>query len=410
MKRRHRPASALRVREREVLRGAVFFLRVMPGLRMMGCGRLYRRGPRAPSRPPSRERRGMLSTVAKSTLANQRDAGRHGATQRVLAALRLRQLEVISTLADTGNMRAAGERLHMSTAAVSKCLREVEALFDTRIFHRLARGVVASATGELIVQRARVLLGEVAQLSDELAARTSPHDALLRIGAPPFLTWTRVSELLRALGAAGNLPKVRLTEGRLADICHKLDAGDIDVLITMNTPSELGGLRPEGFVIEQIGYESWVVVCAPGKLRTRGAKGLSWQRLREFGWILPPRPTHARAVVEQALLEQGLAPIAPQIESINAITNLQLAEAGLGLTLAARCTVEDRLARGTLSALPLATPLRPVPIAMVYRHDRAHRGLTALREAAQRLYNAPASAPSTPSSRTSQASARKSRV
>ena len=78
----------------------------------------------------------------------------HDATHRLLAALRMRQLELISTLADTGNMRAAGQRLHLSTAAVSKGLREVEALFGTSIFHRLPRGMATTAAGDLIVQRA----------------------------------------------------------------------------------------------------------------------------------------------------------------------------------------------------------------------------------------------------------------
>jgi len=336
----------------------------------------------------------------------------HDATHRLLAALRMRQLELISTLADTGNMRAAGQRLHLSTAAVSKGLREVEALFGTSIFHRLPRGVATTAAGDLIVQRARVLLGEVAQLADELAAQGGPADQGVRVGAPPFIAWTLVPRLLRDMAAHGGLPPVWIVEGRLADMCRRLEAGDIDVLVTMNTPSELGGLKPDGFVIEQLGTEQWTVVCAPAHRLAAGRRQRrTWRALRDEAWILPPRPTNARMMVEQVMLQHGLAPIVPRIESTNAITNLQLAEQSLGLTLAARCVADDRLQRGSLVEIGVEDLPPPVPIAMVYRFGGAHRGgIAALREAAQRLRSAATPPDARPSSSTRKFSPRKSRA
>jgi DNA-binding transcriptional LysR family regulator len=158
------------------------------------------------------------------------------------------------------------------------------------------------------------------------------------------------------------------------------------VLITMNTPSELGALRPDGFVIEQVGSEPWIAVCAPDHPVAQRRDAMPWSELRTAAWILPPRPTHARMMVEQLLLQQGLAPIAPAIESTNAITNLELAEQSLGLTLLARCACADRLARGTLVEVPLSPAPASVPIALVYRLSAAHHGaVAAFRAAAQGL-------------------------
>lgn len=333
------------------------------------------------------------------------------AVRRLTASLRMRQLELISTLADAGNMRAAAQRLHLSTAAISKSLREAESLFGTEIFHRLPRGVVVTAAGELIVQRARVLLSELAQLSDELATRGSGAGDGIKIGAPPFIAWTLVPRLLRCMGEAEGLPPARIVEGRLADICRQLEAGDIDVLITMNTPSELGGLKPDGFVIEQVGEEQWSVVCAPGHPAAGEARrAQTWQNVSAQRWILPPRPTHARMMLEQVLLRHGLAPIVPHIESTNAITNLQLAEQSLGITLAARCVIEDRLQRGSLVEVAMQDLPAAVPIVLVYRLSGAHRGnVAALRAAAQRLRNDDASASRSAKASTRKFSARKSR-
>jgi DNA-binding transcriptional LysR family regulator len=334
-------------------------------------------------------------------------------SHRLITALRMRQLELLSTLADAGNMRAAAQRLHISTAAVSKGLHELEGLFGVKIFNRLPRGIAATSAGTLIVQRARVLLSEVAQLSDELAARSAGAGEGIRIGAPPFIAWTLVPRLLCEMSAHGSAPGVRIVEGRLADICGQLEAGDIDVLITMNTPSELGGLKPDGFMIDQIGTDQWLVVCAPDHpLAPRGRRPAvqRWEDLSSANWILPPRPTNARMMLEQVMLQHGLTPIVPHIDSMNAITNLQLAEQSLGLTLVARSVVEDRLRRGTLVEIPMQDLPPPVPIALVYRLSAARReSMAALLAAAQRLRNEDASVSRSDKARTRKFSVRKSR-
>jgi DNA-binding transcriptional LysR family regulator len=311
------------------------------------------------------------------------------ASERLTAALRLRQFELISTLADTGNMRAAAQRLHITTAAVSKGIQEIESLFGVALFHRLPRGVVATSAGALIVQRARIMLNEVAQLSDELAGHDAGANDVVKIAATPFIAWTLVPKILQGMQADHSGYRVSIVEGRLADIGRQLEAGEVDVLITMNSPSELGGLKPDGFVIEQIGLESWTVVCAPSHpLAPRGRKPSvrKWEDLVAEKWILPPRPTNSRMMVEQILLQRGLAPVVPHIEAMNAITHLQLAEQGLGITFAARSVVHDRLHSGALVEV-LVDELPPaVPIVLVYRLRAGYRGaLAALCASAQRL-------------------------
>jgi len=324
----------------------------------------------------------------------------------------MRQLELVSTLADAGNMRAAAQRLNISTAAVSKGLIELEALFDVEIFQRLPRGVVPTPSGALIVQRARLLLNEVMQLSDDVAARRAGGSESLTIGAPPFIAWTLLPRLLRDMVDHGRAPSVRIVEGRLAEIGRQLEAGEIDALITMNAPSELGGLKLDGFRMEQVGSEQWTVVCAPDHPLARRSRPAvqSWKGLARADWILPPRPTNARIMAEQVMLKHGLAPIVPHIESTNAITNLQLTEQGLGITLVAMCVVEERLRRGSLIEVPMQDLPPAVPIVLVYRPAGAREEIIAtLLAAAQRIRKADASVRSSSSARTRKLAARKSR-
>ncbi len=235
----------------------------------------------------------------------------------------------------------------------------------------------------------------------------------VRIGAPPFLAWTLVPRLLHDMAMHGNVPAARIVEGRLGEIGRQLEEGEIDVLITMNTPSELGGLKPDGFVIEQIGTEQWTVVCSPAHPLAPGGRrpaARTWREVLKANWILPPRPTTARIMVEQIMLQNGLTPIVPHIELMNAITNLQLVERSLGITLVPRSVVEDRIRRATLAEIPMLDLPPPVPIVLVYRLTGARRGaLSALLAAAQRVRNENISAPVSDRARTRKLPLRKSR-
>ena len=188
----------------------------------------------------------------------------------------------------------------------------------------------------------------------------------------------------------------------------------MDALITMDTPSELGSLSAQGFTIEHIGLEQWRVVCSPrhelATGRTARSAPLRWAEVAQARWILPPRPTNSRMMLEHTLREQGLPALIPHIETMSAITHLALAEQNLGITLAAQGTLSERLQRGDLVELPMESLPPPVAIAMVYRrsgNDRAQ--LAGLAAAAQRASSAAASPVSTPKASSKKLSARKSR-
>lgn len=258
-----------------------------------------------------------------------------------------------------------------------------------QIFRRLSRGVVPTAAGRLVLSRARTVLLELTQLSDELGAKQADIDEELVLGAPPFIAWTWLPRLLAVMQQEGKLPHIRVVEGRLGEMVKQFDAGDVDALVTMESPSELSGLRPDGLRIEAVGREQWTVVCSPDFAAAHGLdvdEPVTWVRLRELPWILPPRPTNARMAVEAQLYQLNLSPIIPKFESLNAITNISFAEHGLGLTLLAGGVVSDRVATGRLAELAVCDLPPSVSIVLVHRQSQAQlRSMAILRSAAQRL-------------------------
>ena len=115
-------------------------------------------------------------------------------------------------------------------------------------------------------------------------------------------------------------------------------------------------------------------------------------------------------MLEQSLEAHALPALIPFIETMNAITHLQLAERNLGLTLAAQGTLTDRLQRGVLVELAMEDLPPPVAIVMVYRRSGNYRArLAGLAAAAQRASSASTSAPAMSSASSKKLSVRKSR-
>lgn len=291
-------------------------------------------------------------------------------------------------------MRKAAERLHLSTAAVSKGLAEIENQLGMVLFTRHARGVSLTAAGNTLVQRARALLSEVALLADDLRDEREGRHEVLRIGAPPFVAWTMLPDVLSEMRLEGMMHSVQIVEGRLVDMQQRLLNHQVDLLLTMNTPSELGLLDHAHIAIQSISEECWLVVCHPSHpvLTALDPARPVWPQLRRHDWILPPRPTQSRVMFEQCLLDHGLAPIAPVIESTNAITNLNLVRAGHGLSIMAQRTIEASLAEGSLAKID-APGLPAVPIVLAHKTDTLRKAtIQCFYEAALRRLTSSASA------------------
>ncbi|MFJ9713943.1 LysR family transcriptional regulator [Streptomyces sp. NPDC101234] len=92
--------------------------------------------------------------------------------------IELRQLRCLVAIVDEGTFTDAAIALGVSQAAVSRTLAGLERALGVRLLRRTSREVTPTATGLRVVERARRVLGDVADLVQEA---TSGHTRL-RIG------------------------------------------------------------------------------------------------------------------------------------------------------------------------------------------------------------------------------------
>ncbi|MBY8840331.1 LysR family transcriptional regulator [Streptomyces sp. SP2-10] len=161
--------------------------------------------------------------------------------------LELRHLKTIRTIAEAGSLTKAATALGLAQPALSAQLRRIERALGGPLFERGRYGVRATALGELVLERTRIVLPAVSELQREAArfARTRRAGERLRLGgthgpllgalvdrladaAPGTTVTTRASWSEREL--AGLLAEGRL-DFALAGVCGSAPPPDTPHLV-----------------------------------------------------------------------------------------------------------------------------------------------------------------------------------
>jgi LysR family transcriptional regulator, transcriptional activator for dmlA len=98
-------------------------------------------------------------------------------------AIQPADLGFFSALASAGSLSAAARELGITTPAVSKRLAQMEARLGTPLLNRTTRRMSLTAEGELYLERARAILGEIDDMEQVLGLSKSAPSGLLRVNA-----------------------------------------------------------------------------------------------------------------------------------------------------------------------------------------------------------------------------------
>lgn len=283
--------------------------------------------------------------------------------------LRLRHLELLVMLADTGTMRGAAARLHLSQPAVSKMLVEAEEALGGRLFERSRQGVRCTASGEAAVYRARVALGELAHAHDEVAALRGGASAVLRVGT--FSVTAAVPEAIARLRRAMPRASVRVHEGRVRELIQRLLDGELDCVFGALTADLLGSDLLARLQSDLLMDDRLCVIASRAHPLARRRR-LRWAELQPASWVAPPRQTLVRQAFMTVFLDEGIEPPEPVIEAMSSVTVGTVLRLDPGLLAAVRLEhARDEVARGGVVQLPVAPAVALPPLGLFTRRGDA---------------------------------------
>jgi DNA-binding transcriptional LysR family regulator len=273
--------------------------------------------------------------------------------------MELRQLEIVTAIAEAGTVTGAAARLHVAQPSVSAQLKALEDELGATLFDRLPRGVRLTEAGHIVLRHARRVFQELDEMANDLDELAGLRRGHLAIGTMPTLTASLIPTVVKAF--RDRFPGVSLTllEARSRDLLAALEAHQIHVAM-------LTSLEQVPLIEIETLWEEELVVIVPPDDPLADQQRVELTELAERDFVLLDVGFGLRTIFLTACRRAGFTPrVAMELESIQAIKSL--VESGLGISVVPRSTVALEERAGLLRVLPLAAPRlrRPVQIARI---------------------------------------------
>ena len=266
---------------------------------------------------------------------------------------RLDAMTVFLAVVDEGSLSAAGRRLAMPLATVSRKLGELEGHLGARLLNRSTRRLELTEPGRGYEQACRRILDEVDGAERAVAGEYDAPRGELAVTAPIVFGRLHVLPIVNEFLRANAEVDVRLALGDR--IAHLLDE-HVDVAV------RIGVLPDSRLNAVPLGTLRSVVCASPGYLKAHGTPrtpaDLARHRCITFEATFPAPWRFAGAA--------SFAPVRPRLVVNTAEAAVDAAVAGLGVTRVLSYQAEAALRAKQLRLLLRKFEPAPVPVNLVY--------------------------------------------
>ncbi len=283
---------------------------------------------------------------------------------RLSAHLKLRHLEVFVEVARQTSVTQAAEALGMTQPAVTRALRELEAVCGKPLVERHGRGIRLSPYGEMFrhhAGRSLALARDGVAMLQGLEAGEGPR---LRIGALPTVSATLVPDALAELEAGIGRSRFLVTTGDNQYLLDLLRRGDLDLVVGRLPAPE----RMVGIDFEPLFHERVAVVVATGHALADSGH-LPEGALQSYPVLMPSQGSIIRPLVEHMFLEQGLMMPQAPIETVSATFGRRFVLDHGAIWFISQGVVQADLAAGAMQQLPLDTTSTLGPVGLCIRSE-----------------------------------------
>lgn len=250
--------------------------------------------------------------------------------------MNLRDLQYVVALAETGHFGEAAERCHVSQPTLSAQIKKLEEYLGVALFERQPRNVTPTEVGARVIERARRVLQEAADIRELARASRDPLTGRLRVGLIPTIGPYLLPRI--AMKLKRRLPKLSLMlyEYQTGPLLGKLRSGELDLAI-LALPADTEGLETRSLFAEAF------VVAMPRDHRLAARKRIKAADLEDETLLLLEE---GHCLRDQALDVCGSVRVHEEqdFRATSLETLRQMVAAGLGITLLPRLAAEGPIA------------------------------------------------------------------
>jgi DNA-binding transcriptional LysR family regulator len=236
----------------------------------------------------------------------------------------LRQLRAFIGVAESSNFTKTSQRLHMSQAALSATVRELESQLGCRLFDRTTRTVQLTAAGLAFLPTATLVVDELESAAARVQEVGRQDVAQVKLGFTPLMAAHVLPEAMERFHAAMPGVAVEVMDAGPIELQRAVESGRIDAAYGAFF-SRASGLHHKPVL-------SWRLLVASSARETGLPVPFRWQDLARHRLIVLSDTSPVQQLVDEHLLKEGVAPA--ERWAVNQLeTQIAMAEKGFGLAV-----------------------------------------------------------------------------
>ncbi|QEK93983.1 LysR family transcriptional regulator [Achromobacter insolitus] len=243
----------------------------------------------------------------------------------ILSRLKLRHLRIIGALGEVQTAAAVARRFHVSPAAISKSLAEIEAIVGAPLWEgRGRRGLALTDLGREMANHATVLLVQLERLAESMSAIQKGGKGELRLASRTLSVHPLLCHALATFNTDRPGVTVRMVEGGIVELIEQLVDGSLDILFTYADPRlDLASLSTVRILPAQK-----VVVIASRDHPLLARRRITADMLARQRWCIPNAGSRIFHLLQTALHHLGVALPSEGVHTSDVSVTASLLQAG----------------------------------------------------------------------------------
>ncbi len=255
--------------------------------------------------------------------------------------MEIRQLRAFAAIAETGTFTATALRLHVTQAAISMQIKQLETELGVQLFVRAPRKILLTQAGEIFLERSRKILRDHDATVAIMAELAGAKRGRLRVGSASAMVSTDpLPDILFRLRDKYQDADLNVTSGTSETLVKHIIAGELDIAF-VSLPVDAQGIQT--LVLN----EDELVAIASPRHRFADKRVVTPQQLAEEKLILGEQGGNTRRLIDQFFVAAGVRPtVTMELSRQAAISRMVEEDMGVGIVPAQ--SVKNEVAAGKL--------------------------------------------------------------
>lgn len=243
--------------------------------------------------------------------------------------LSLKQLKVFLGVANASSFTKTAQSMHLSQAALSAIIRELETQLQCRLLERTTRTVALTDAGRMFFPTAVKIVETLEKSVIELNELGRQKQASLLLGCTPMIAASLMPPVLARFAQDHPQSQIELVDRPPSELHRMVEEGDLDAAFGIFF-SQLSGIERVPLFPVQLVVVSALESLTPGAVpqMTRG----DWRALEGMTLITLPKDNPLQRMIEATLAKEDVTS-GKRIVVAHLQTAIAMAHAGLGVAV-----------------------------------------------------------------------------